>query len=78
MLSQRAQTSVTQPRSRVSDGSSQRSARGCRFGSKTSQATSAAAQIAARLQRKISSAGPLAPPIRSSARRDLACGSRTR
>ena len=39
-------------------GSSHRAAFGCRFGSKTSQANSAPAQIAARLQRKIPTAGP--------------------
>ena len=66
-LSQRAQTSVTQPRSRVRVGSSQRAAFGCRFGSKTSQANSAPAQIAARLQRKIPIAGPLTTDTRSSA-----------
>src|SRR5437867_1572615 len=46
-LSQRAQTSVIAPRSWVSDGSSQRPARGWRFGTKTTNANSAAAQIAA-------------------------------
>ena len=76
MLSQRAQMSVTDPRSRVTEGSSQRAASGCRFGSKTRNAKSAAAQIAARLQRKISTAG-----LRACLRgRSLAstCGSRSR
>ena len=59
-LSQRAQMSVTQPRSRVSEGSSQRAASGWRFGSNTSHANSAAAQIAARLQTKMPTAGPRA------------------
>ena len=49
-LSQRAQTSVTAPRSWVSVGSSQIAARGWRFGSNTSNENSAAAQIARRDQ----------------------------
>src|SRR3954467_9768887 len=57
-LSQRAQTSVTAPRSCVSEGSSQTPARGCRFGTKTKSANSAAAQVAARVQRKISVGTP--------------------
>jgi hypothetical protein len=50
-LSQRAQMSVNEPRSCVTDGSSHRAASGWRFGSKTRKAKNAAAQIAARLQR---------------------------
>ena len=54
--SQRAQTSVTAPRSCVSAGSSQRDAFGFRIGSSVRSAMSAASQIPARDQRKISTA----------------------
>src|SRR5918992_1771893 len=60
-LSQRAQTSTRSPRSRVSSGRSQRSASGCRFGSKRRKAATTAAQIAARLQRNRSRIRPMAP-----------------
>src|SRR6266446_1639650 len=56
-LSQRAQTSIAYPRSCVSLGSSHRAACGWRFGSKTTKAKIAAAQIAARLQAKSSVTG---------------------
>jgi hypothetical protein len=54
--SQRAQTSVTEPRSCVSAGSSQRAAFGFRSGSRVRRANSAAAQTASRDQTKISMA----------------------
>ena len=41
----------------MTDGSSQRAARGCGSGTKTKSEKTAAAQIAARVQRKISGAG---------------------
>jgi hypothetical protein len=53
------------------------SARGCRFGTKTNSEKSAAAQIAARVQRKISGAGFPARGSRSS-RRAVRFGERTR
>ena len=52
--SQRAHTSVTEPRSCVNGGSSQRPAFGFRIGSSVRSANSAAAQIASRDQTKIS------------------------
>jgi hypothetical protein len=60
--------SVIQPRSRVTEESSQRATRGCWFGSKAAKAKRAIAQIAARVQRKSSGTGFRAHSRRSSRR----------